>query len=165
MALLTAAQLKARETPEFLVDLGDGAQVLVRRPDLQTLIFNKFMPLELVGEVMSLISQWIGKDMNDLTAEALAHSDDMSSFVDRWLCASMISPRCVMTAAEKTDGVIAIEDLTLDTKAHIFKSTFEHDAQQRTAEVAAASTFPEVGPGEGSGPDGEEVQPAPVVAA
>lgn len=167
MALLSAKQLKHRESPEIVVDLGDGDTVLCRRPDLQTLIFQKFMPMPLMGEVASLISQWMGKGETEVTEAALERSDKLATFVDRWLVASMVAPRAVLTHEEVLDDdTICILDLRLATKSLIFKETFSFgfESKERTDEVSAATEFPEVGSSEGSRQDGEAVRPAAVIA-
>ena len=164
MAFLTAKQLKDREVPEFPIDIGNGDQVMARRPDLQTLVFEKFMPMPLLNSVMTLIGEWIGKDMQDVTEDAIELSEDMRQFVDRWVCAALIMPRCVLTEDERTDDAIVITDLTLKTKTIIFKESFSYSAV-RQSEVAAAETFHQVGPSEGAGQSSEAVQPETIVAA
>lgn len=164
MALLTAKQLKRRESPEFIVDLGDGSEVLCRFPDLPTLIFEKFLPLQMVNKVLGIIRQWTGTE-SEINAESLDNSDEVSQFVDRWLVAAMVSPRCVLKQEDATgEDVIWVNDLRMPTKIHIFKETFSSEVEKRAAAAEAAERFRAVGHGEGSGQGGEAVQPAPVLA-
>lgn len=164
MALLSAAQLKQRESPEFLVTLpGDGGQILARRPDLQTLIFEGFIPSPLINEVVRLVSDWAGKDdLAELTEEMVKKSIQMREFMNRWVCASMVSPKCALTEDGRDEQTVVITDLTLQTRMEVFNATFAYDAKERAAEVTAATAFPEVGSGERSGPNSEALRPETV---
>lgn len=160
MALLTARQLKARETPEFLVDLGDGGEVLVRVPDVQLLILKNLIPLPLLGEVIKLVGAWTGK-VEELTEDLKDKSDDLLLFVDTYICAAVIAPRVVMQRHADDDAMLA-SDLTLETKKKIMRAIDQHIAAATQEVVADATAFHQDRSSEGTGSDVQEVQPAAI---
>lgn len=157
MAILTAQQLKDRETPERTVDIGNGDEVRIRRPDLQTLVFEGFLPTPLLNSVLLMIGEWAGKDAKNITEDVVAKSTELREFIDRWLCAAIVEPRVTLNGEA---GTVAVTDLTLKTKVALFSASFQTDFQTPVREVAVATAteFPEVGSGAGSGPDGAAVR-------
>lgn len=162
MAILTAGQLKDRERPEFLIDLGNGQEVLVRAPDLQLLVLKNLLPTPLLAEVVKMVGQWAGAGITDLTEEVIAKSDKLVAFVDTYVCACMLDPKVVLTAEELVDGALTVADLTLNTKKRIVMEVTAKVAAAQREVAAAATEFPEGGPGAGSGPDVQALQPEAV---
>src|SRR5258707_1097589 len=86
MGVLTAAALKAREFPQKTLDLGDGQEVIVRRPDLQLLVLQGRLHTPLLASVVKLIGEWAGSSVLDLTSDVIERSPDMLAFVDAVVC-------------------------------------------------------------------------------
>lgn len=162
MAILTAAQLKDRESPPVTVELGDGAEVLCRRPDLPTLLYEGLLPTPLMAKVIQTIANWSDIGADAVTADMLANDVAMRDFVNRWVCAALVQPRAVMDPLEPAADAVCVNDLTLATRAAIFGKTFRFPTPAQKAVTAGAERFPDVGHGEGAGQDVPEVQPAAV---
>ena len=56
MARLTARQLRHRENEVFSIDIGNGDEVLVRRPDMQLLVLQ-VMLLQLLSMERELVME------------------------------------------------------------------------------------------------------------
>lgn len=161
MAILTAQQLKERDTPEFPIDIGGGDEVWARMPDLQLMVMQGILPTPLLSAVAKMIGTWAGANVADLTEDAIRSSDKLLAFVDLLACAALLRPRVVLTAAEATDTeTLTVADLTVATKKAILLAITDRMAPP--AVVAAVQDFPGGGPGEGAGPDVPEVPAAPV---
>lgn len=148
MAILTAAQLKALETPEFTIDIGGGHEVVVRRPDLQLLVLKGLLPTPLLGETARLVGAWAGADTAALTEDVIQGSDNVLTMVNAYICAAMVTPRVVMTAEEVSalnGDALLVTDLTLGTKRRIVIQCAA-TPKATTEVVAAATEFPENGP-------------------
>ncbi len=164
MAVLTARQLKDRESPEFSIDLGGGQEVIARLPDVQLMVLKGLLPTPLLGEMVKLVGQWAGTELlKDLTEDVIKESTKILAFVDAYVCAALVKPRVVATAADMDgkDDALLIDDLTIATRRLIVVKCAERASAERPAApevVAAAKEFPENGSGAGSGPD---VSPVP----
>jgi hypothetical protein len=164
MAILSAAKLRDRETPVRTVDIGDGDEVKVRRPDLQTLLFEGILQTTLVNSVVKSIKEWSGTDT--VTVDMVSQSDAMREFINRWVCAAVVEPTVVYPDKDDAgnplsvpDGVISVLDLTLKTRTIIFNETFQFKTPATQAVVASAERFPPDGPSETTGQDVPEVLP------
>ena len=93
MAIISGKALKAREMPEFTVDLGDGQDVLVRRPDLQLMILKGMSGTPLLAGVVAMFGEWMGKPIKDLSEDALAKNDEMIGFLDTVVCAAVVDDK------------------------------------------------------------------------
>jgi hypothetical protein len=162
MALLTATQLREVERPEFTVDLGGGREVLVRAPDLQLLVLKNIISTPLLAEVVKLVGAWAGAGISDLTEDIIKSSDKLLHFVNVYVCAALVQPKAVMTVEERSDEAVWVDDLTVDTKKTIVTAVARRVSAAHQEVVAAASSFPEGGPGEGAGPDVPALQAAAV---
>ncbi len=159
MALLSAKSLKQRETGERLVDIGNGDEVMIRRPDIQVLVLKQAMPLPLLASVIKIVSEWSNTNITDMSEELIKESTTAMQFIDLWVTAAMVSPKISETGG---DDSIMLADLTLATKMRIFRASIAVGEPARAAAVEAATEFPEVGPGEGTRPDVPTVPSAPV---
>lgn len=162
MALITAKALKAREQPEFTIDLGDGIEVRARRPDMQLMLLRGLIPTPLFNGVMKMVGQWAGKGTEALTEEVLQSSLELLSFVNIFVCEAMVEPRVVPddVPIDANENCLHVSDLTLATRKNILVTVTMRSAAPEVA--AAAETFPEERPGEGSRSDVPEVSPAAV---
>lgn len=165
MALLTATQFKATEQPEpFLMSLGDGREVLVRRPDIPLLVFRGHLPTPIFASVIKLVGEWAGTATQDLTDDVVAQNEPLLQFIDLFVCEALVSPRAVRTDEERAtvENAILVDEITLLTKRAILNGVMG-EVQRRTLEVVAnAQTFPSGGAGTGSGPDVPPVLATPV---
>jgi hypothetical protein len=173
MAILTPKELLEHESPERVVDLGGGKELQCRLPDLDTLLYEGLMPMPLMSAVVKTVASWAGAETKDITADMLAKNEAMRTFVDKWVCAAMVSPRAVQPPPPPEDGsepppfrvppdAVLVTSLTLATRAKVFKETFSLNSEQRQETAAKAERFPDVGPGAGSGPDVPAVPAASV---
>lgn len=163
--ILSAAQLKAIETPEFLIDIGNGLEVQVRRPDLDLLVLKGLLPTPLLGEMVRMVGAWAGADLSALTEDVIAASEKVLQFVNTYVCTAMVVPRVVMTEEEKAalgGDALLPSDLSLKTRRLIVIKCAEKSSMATREVVAAAKDFPENGSGAGSGPDVPPLQPAAV---
>lgn len=160
MAILTAQQLKARETPEFTIDLGGGQQVRAKRPDLQLLVLKGVLPTPLLDEVVGLIGNWVGADLTHMPDDVIEHSEKLLDFVDTLVCAALVEPRVVRAENELAGDALLVSDLTVATKKRIVVEVTNALAAPEV--VADAKTFPGGEPGAGTGPDVPALQPAAV---
>jgi hypothetical protein len=153
--ILTARQLKSIETPEFSIDLGNGLEVIVRRPDLDLLVLKGLLPTPLLGEMVKMVGEWAGSDVSTLTEDVISASDKVLTFVNTYVCEAMVKPRVVMTKAEQDalgGDALLPSDLSLKTRRLIVIRCAEQSSAAREV-VAAAKDFPENGSGEGTGSD------------
>ena len=191
MAILNAKELRQRECPEILIDIGDGQQVLARRPDLATLVYENIMPMPLLSAVAKAISGYAdiakaaseagdGAAKKEVTVEEMGRNAEMRKFVDTWVCAAMVQPRAVQppppividgqppTAQPPfvvPDDAVLVTDLTLATRTQVFRETFSFGPPAKAVAVAAAERFPDVGDGATPGPDVPTLQPEAVGSA
>ena len=163
--ILSAQQLKAIETPEFTIDLGDGLEVLVRRPDLDLLVLKGLLPTPLLGEMVKMVGSWAGAEMSALTEDVIESSEKVLTFVNTYVCTAMLAPQVVLTKEEKTADNLLITDLTLKTRRLILIKCAEKSSKATREVVAAAKDFPENGSLEGTGPDVSAVPDATVISA
>lgn len=171
MAVLSAKELKDRESPERKIDIGGGDEVVVRRPDLPTLVYEGVMPMPLLSAVVKSISGWAGNGETEVTSDMMSKDDSLRKFVDAWVCCTVVEPRIVRppdakdceepTPFVKPEDAVLVSDLTLATRAKIFRETFSF-GKDYAAAAEAAKRFPDGGSGEGAGPDVQAVQPAAV---
>lgn len=164
MAVVSAKEFKALETPEFPIDIGGGREIIVRRPDLQLMVLKGLLPTPLLGEMVKLVGEWAGADINSLTEDVIAANDKVLMFVNTYVSQALVSPRMVLTqeALDALGGdALLPDDLTLTTRKMIVMRVSTRTAATQEV-VAAAKEFPEDGPREGSGPDVPPVPPATV---
>lgn len=157
MAVLSAKDWKAQERPSWVLDLGDGHEVVVRRPDLKTLLFENIIQTPLLNAVVKAVQEWSGDGV--ISVERMSQSEEFRRFVDVWVSAACASP--IVSVAEPAEGVDAmwVEDLTIDTRMKIFNATFTFTGKKYQAATDVAQRFPGVADGAGPGPDVPPVQP------
>lgn len=164
MARLTARQLRQRENEVFSIDIGNGDEVLVRRPDMQLLVLQGTMPMAIFGEVLNLFSDWAGKTkLADIPETVIQESDKLLTFVNMFVCEALVDPKVVQTQAEQTtEDILLVSELTMQTKKAIILGVTNHVQAINQEVVAAAKEFPEGGLREGVGSDVPALQPATV---
>lgn len=161
MAILTAQQLKDRETPEFPIPIGGGDEVWARMPDIQLLILQGILPSPLLNGVIKMIGAWAGTPVTELTEEIIKESPDLLRFVDIMANAALVKPRVVLRFEDQVaPDMLLASDLTVATKKAILVAVCSRMASP--AVVAAATEFPRERPGEGVGPDVPEIPAAAV---
>lgn len=160
MAILTAQQLKAREFPEFEVQIGNGDQVLARVPDIQLMVLQGIMPTPLLGEVVKMIGEWAGTPIADLTEDVISSSEKLLFFVNLMVTNALVRPRAVLTEAELDgDETVLVTDLTVATRKAILLAVTTRMASPEV--VAAVEEFPGEPAGAGTRQD---VPPVPAAA-
>jgi hypothetical protein len=137
MGVLSAAEFKKTAAPEIEVPVPGGmGHVLVRKPDLQSLLFKKLLPLPLMMRVLQDIPtlQRAGDNLESFMAAA---DSSAAEFIDKWICLVAVTPRIVATRAEVTDDSVCVDDLPLELKTAIIVATFEIGDLTRRVEAAA----------------------------
>lgn len=161
MAILTAKQLKDRESPEFAIDIGKGDSVWARVPDIQLLVLQGIMPTPLLGAVVKMIGAWVGTPISELTEDIISSNAQVLAFTNIMVTASLLKPKVVMTDADKIDDdTLLVTDLTLATRKEILIAVTNRIAAP--AVVAAATEFPGEPAREGVGQDVPAVPAAAV---
>lgn len=156
MGILSAKEFRQHEVRESLIDVGDGNQILVRRPDLETLVFNGLLPTPLFDDVVKIIAEWRGLSESDVAEDMRKNSATLSAFIDKWVSFACVQPRVVLTPEAAGDDAVFINDLRIETRLRIFAETFDGQAAARTirrAVLTAAKEFRQDGSGETVGSD------------
>lgn len=164
MAILTAKELKDREVGEFPISIGNGQEVIVRRPDLQLLVLRGLLPVPMFSHVVRLVNDWAGSTaVSSIPDSVVQGSDELLTFVDTFVAAACVSPRVVLRPEDvQDDNTLLASDLLVETKKLIIFGVTKR-VQAATREVTAIATeFPDGEPRAGSGPDVPEVLPAAV---
>lgn len=131
----TAASLRAR--PIIVTVPGDGdnepVRLACRRPDPLILFASELLPLPIYAAVAEAVTT----SMNRLSLGAVKDPIAYGDFIDRWVCAAVVTPHVVLTEAEASDEAIWVEDLSPEVRVAVFLRTNDRLSTKRVTDAVA----------------------------
>lgn len=128
--IASPAALRSRVVFVDVPNTEPPVRIKCRRPDLQVLVAEGWLPLDIYGAVVEAFTDSSDLQSDDarvalITERAKENPRLFDEFVERWVCAASIEPKFVLTEAEvgSDPSRMWIDELDGDVRLLIFAHT------------------------------------------